>query len=357
MPTKVVTKSAGKKSWKDVQSKARSKRRSKLAIGILALILGFFILSQAIRFTQNLFAHGKSMGNRDKNYTWNGEFNVNLLVRTKTTSILSYNPKEEKITVVNIPDEAFIDVPYGFGFWQLRAIYGLGQSQKELGGNNLSKDALTSFLAVPIDGFLDFSELNPSKSTVEIVESFRKNPFSGLGLVSALKTDLTMLELFRLKTSVASVRFDKVKEIDLAEAGVFQKKVLADGTEVLIADPIKLDAVLSVLADPEILKEHTSIAVFNATDRPQLAEQWARLITNLGGNVVIMGNAKEGLKKTQVLGIQSATFKRLQQVFSFTTDLDCQSNLECDKISPTGEDSVSSRTQINLLLGEDFINR
>lgn len=337
MPSKTVRKKDG---WKDVQSRKKQSRRTKLALFVLALVVGILIMSWVIQFTQHLFSPFDTV-NQQRNYVWNGEFNINLLVRTKQIALLSYNPKEGKITIIKVPDELFLDVPFGFGKWQLRAVYELGQAQKEIGGNRLLEDTLTSFFAVPVDGFLDFSSLRSAESASGIVEIFRRNPFSGLNLLSSLKTNLTVWELLRLKIGLSSVRFDKVKVLDLVDLGVLERGNLPDGTQVLTTDPVRLDSVLSDLADPVIVSEHKTIAVSNATNKLQLAGKWARLITNLGGNVIITNNAKERLEKTKVWGEKSLTLKRIAQIFGYGT------------ISSSNEDVASFRAQINILLGED----
>ena len=324
--------------WKHVQSKLKKSKRNKLALGVLALVVGFLIISWTIRLTQSLFSPWGLQDSYRKSYTWNGEFNINLLIRTDHISLFSYNPKQAKIIIVNIPDETFLEVPGGFGLWQLRSVYGLG-------GDNLLKETLTSFLAIPIDGFLDFSSLWPRKSAIQIIDTLRGNPFSGFNLLSSLKTNLTVWELLRLKLGISAVRFDKVEERNLDKLNILDQGNLADGTPIFTADPVRLDSVLSDLADPKITSEHKSITVLNATDHPQLASKWTRLITNLGGNVIITGNAKQRLKKTQVAGEDSATLRRLRQIFDY------------DKINPSSEDLASSRAQINLLLGEDYLNR
>lgn len=352
MPRRILSKPTEKKSWKFVQSKQRQNKRTKVALLVLVLVVGVLITSRVTQMAQSLF---RPLGavNGERSYVWNGEFNINLLVKATRVSLISYNPKEEKITIIEVPDELFLDVPYGFGKWQLRAIYELGQSQKEIGGNRLLKDTLSLFFAVPIDGFLDFT-LQPTKTTLEVVEILRKNSFSGLNLLSFLKTDLTLWEILRLKMSLSGVRFDKVKELDLMRLGVWEKENLPDGTEVLTADPVKLDSVLSDFADPVIVSEHKTIAVFNATERAALAGQWARVINNLGGNVIITSNAKQKLDKTKIAGEKSLTLKRIRQILG---SLDCQNNPKCDIINTLDEEVNSSRAQINLILGEDYLKK
>lgn len=343
MPAKHLSAKSANKGWKDVQSKAKRSRRVKLALGVLGLLVGILILSSVIRFTQTLFSPWKTPLNTHKNYLWNGEFNINLLLRSAHISVLVFNPKEEKITIINIPDETYLEVPYGFGSWQLRAVYALGESQNGLGGYKLLVDTLTNFLAIPIDGFLDLSSLSPQRSATEIIEQLRKNPFSGPGFLPVLKTNLTAWELLRFKLGINNVRFDKVKELDLDKLHTLDHEKLPDGTPIFTADPVKLDSVLSDVADPLITGEHKSIAVFNGTKKPQLAQKWARLITNLGGNVIITGNG-EKVDKTQVTGVSSATLRRLQQIFGVDKD-------DKNSLNP---DIASSRAQINLLLGENY---
>lgn len=343
MPAKKKGHNRTKPTWKDIQSKVRKNKRNKLAILVLALVVGLLLLSWMVKFTNSLFTPWKVQGNLQKKFLWNGEFNLNLLVRTDRTSIFVLNPKEEKVMVVNIPDETFLEVPSGFGSWQLRAIYELGETQKEIGGYKLLADSLTNFLAIPIDGFLDLKDLSPQRSTIEIVDTLRKNPLFMFNLLPDLKTNLTMWELLRLDLKLSKVRFDKVEELSLDKLDALDRGNLPDGTAIFTGDPVKLDSVLSGLADPAIVSEHKTIAVFNGTSKGQLAVKWARLIRNLGGNVIITGNA-EGTNKTKITGEESTTLKRLQQIFG----------LGDTKDSP---ETSFSRAQINLLLGEDYVNK
>lgn len=317
--------------WKEKQSETQRKKKIRLALIILCLFIGLILLSWCVRFTQGLFASAVP-----RNYHWSGEFNINLAVRTSSISVLSYNPHEGKITVLNIPDETFVNVPGEYGSWQLRSVYGLGQAP-------LVKETVASFLGVPIDGFLD---LNSEKPAMDFVRILRENPFSGFRYLSSMKTDLTVWEILRLKMGISSVRFDKIYEIDLREGNILEKNKLPDGTEIFNADSIRVDSILSGLADPAIVGEHKSIAVFNATDKPQLAQKWARLITNLGGNVIIVSNAEKSIKKTIISGDESLTLKRLRQIFNISGNID-----------QAEEGVVSSRAQINVVLGEDYINK
>ncbi len=313
-----------------------AKTHSILALFVLGLVILLLVLFQAVKLTQTFFSPWQM--STKKYYRWNGDFNINFIIRSKSISFVSYSPKNQNIIIINIPDETYLEVAHGFGNWQLRAIYGLGGAQ-------LLKNSLISFFALPIDGLLDFSGEFSQKEPDEILSEFRKNPATLFGILPNVKTNLTLFEMIRLKMGLSSVRFDKINKVDLNVANVLEKRFLADNTQVYIADPIKLDSLYTDLVDPTIKSEHKTIAVFNTTDHPNLAQKAARLISNIGGDVIIVSNSEKRLRNSQILGDQSKTLERLEQLF-----------VENGKIDPNLEGLASSRAQIDLFLGEDYFN-
>lgn len=329
-----------RRSWKEIQSKKQIAKKTKLALIILILVLGFLFFSKVLKFTQMLSSPWKGVSTK-RSYSWNGDFNINILIHAKTISLLSFSPKKEQVVIVEIPNHTYLEVSSGFGKWMISSVYDLGQSQKELGGGILLKESLVDFFALPIDGFLDFGGQGVERQTTDIVSEIRQT-FPPPSLLAHLTTDLTPLELIRLKMGLSSVRFDKIKQIDLLKIGVMQDDKLADGEKIVIADPIKLDSLVSTLADPTIQSEHKTIAIFNSTNRPGLAQKAARLITNMGGDVIIISNSSHKLKTTSLVGEKSKTLERLRQIFGSNATI-------------AEEDKVSSRAQINLFLGEDYL--
>lgn len=307
-------------SWKLTQSKKKSTKKIRLALAVLVLFLGLIILAQVIKLTSVLFSPW-NMPASSARVPWNGESNINLVIRSGSISLLSFNPKEDRVTVINIPDNTYLKVAGGFGDWQLRSVY-------DLGGYQALKDSLKVFFGLPIDGYVEGDLLG------------------GFSKLADLKTDLTLWELIRLQIGFWGIRFDKMEKVDLGS--FLDKQTLADGTQVLTADPVKLDSQLTNMMEPAVTSEHQSIAIFNATDKPGLAQTAARMITNIGGEVIIITNSRSKLKTSRVTGKPSKTLQRLKNIF------EC---LKCDSIDLTMEDLVSSRAQINLFLGEDFIDK
>lgn len=321
-------------SWKTVQSKRQLAQKTKLGIFVLALVLGLLILAQIIKATQIAFSSWKLQTTNQKKISWNGDFNINLLIRSEIISLISFSPQNQEVTIITIPDSLFFEVSRGFGKWQLRSIYELGEGQKGLGGNKLLKDSVASLFALPIDGVVEG----------DLVNLIKEDRFSIFSVLSNLKSELTLMELIRLQMGVSKVRFDKVNQIDL-KPGILEKSILADGSEVLIPDPVKLDSIISNMADPLFTREHKTIAIFNSTNHPQLAQRAARLITNIGGDVIIVSNSRNKFDKTVISGEQSKILEYLKQIFEASGTID-----------PKDEDLASSRAQINLFLGEDYFN-
>lgn len=333
---------SSKTSWKTVQNKNKLKRKTKLALAVLGLILLVIFVGNLVKFTQTLLSPWKLSGMETKSYIWDGEFNLNLAVKKNSSvSVISYNPKEKRIVLLKIPETVVVEVPGEFGEWQLRSVYDLGETNKKGEGIDLLKQTIVTFLGIPIDGFLDMGDLNEVFDTDAVLEFLRENLIFSLTSFSKIKTDLTLWELIRLKMGIASTRFDKVEKLDLTK--VLDKGNLADGTEVFLADPVKLDSMLTGFADAAIKAEHKTIAIFNATERIALAQKASRIITNMGGNVIITANAPQKQDRSLVLGEKSLSLKRINQVFNLS-----------GIIEQEGENIVSSRAQINVILGKDF---
>lgn len=339
-----------KGGWKIVQNKNKLKKKTKLAIAVLGLIVLLIFIGNLVKLTQTLLSPWKLSGKQTKSYIWDGEFNLNLVVKKNSSvSVISYNPKENRIILLKIPETVVVEVPGEFGEWQLRSVYDLGETNKKGEGIDLLKQTIVTFLGIPIDGFLDIGDLNGVFDTDAELEILRKNVIFSLTSFFSIKTDLTLWELIRLKIGIASTRFDKVEKLDLTK--VLDKGNLADGTQVFLADPVKLDSMLTGFADPAIKAEQKTIAIFNATERLALAQKASRIITNMGGNVIITSNAPKKAEGSQVLGEKSLTLKRINQVFNLTCKVNSK---ECDKIEQEGEEILSSRAQINVILGTDF---
>lgn len=344
MPSKPAPK---KKGWKENKKNIKSSKNIKLGITVLGFIVVLIILGQILNFIKVLINPLSFDLQRE---VWKGEFNISVIIQSDSIYLLNFNPHQEEATVVSIPDETYLDTSQGFGKERVGSIFSLGEYSKKGMGVSILKTAVGSLFSLPIDGYIRF-ENSSKKELHQIIDDVRQNPFSGISLIDDIKSDMTPLELIRLKLGLWKVRFDKIRHVDLLGLGVFDALNLANGTTVLVADQVKLDTALTDFLDPKIREENLSVAIFNATDYPLLAQKAKKMINNLGANVIIASNSPQKLKNTYILGMESKTLKRLNQIF-----LPQKNNLECaeDKCDNIDLNQISSRAQINIFLGEDF---
>lgn len=342
------TNSAKRRGWKDDRKRIKVKKTTKLALWALGFIILLLVLGQFVRLYRNL---NSSWGEgASKSYSWNKDYVINLVLKGKDIALLSFNPKMEELTLINLPDNLLIEVPRGFGRWQIRSIYDLGESNKKGEGVLLLEQSVSSLFGLPIDGTIDFYK-EGDKDIPVLVESFRKdiNIFNILGRT---RTNLTLFDLIKLKTSLSSVRFDKVKIVNLHDLFLLDKEKLADGTEVFSAELAKLDSAAANLSDPYFKDEYKGVAIFNATEKPMLATSVARVVTNMGGNVISVANSESKVSRTYLYGdTKSKTYQRLMQIF----DKGCSKDKKCDKIPTENLGSSTSRADIVIVLGDDFL--
>lgn len=337
------------KKWKAVQSKNKAKRKTALALKTLFLIFLLLIVGFVVNIFKNLSLPMSYRG-FDKNYTWQGDFKLNLVFRSNTISVLSFDPEERTLRIINIPDETYIELPGEFGSWQARSIFDLGESEK-VNGARLLAFGIENFLGAPIDGFIEpLNELR-QMSIYELVTYLRSNPFNYAQFLGNSKVSLTPIEFGRLATSIHQVRFDKVIEVDLRKEGLLQETTLPDGNAGLVGDPVKIDGfATNIFLDHKIRKEESTVAVFNASKKPGLAQKAAFLITHLGGNVIFTANTDHETKTNLVVakdGINNLTLKRLSQIFAPV----CIKK-KCAILS--SPDIINSRADINVILSNDF---
>lgn len=339
------------KGWKVAQFDSKNKRKTQLGLAVLLILIAVILIGQVVNFFINLHQPLNVQTDVKRGYEWENKFNLNVIIIGETVALLSFNPTDKTATLINIPNNTYLNVPKGFGLWQLRAIYPLGQQNNPPNGNLLLEGALQGLFGVPIDGTLEFkSEEMKNMSPEEILEYLKTNPFN-VFYYYGLQSDLTPWELIQLKFYLPQVRFDKIKIIDLLDTNVLDETLLADNTQVFVPDEIKVDDVLQNFIETEIRSENKSIAIFNATSHPGLAQKAGRIVKNLGGNIIFTTNSKEKIDKTIVLGENSFTFEKLEQIFG----LECSSGTNCDKISD--QEVNSSRADINIVLGEDFYSK
>lgn len=186
--------------------------------------------------------------------------------------------KEEKVSKIIsfAPDTTSVSILY------------LSQSEKEV----------ERLLKIPIDGSITASfpaDLSDGKDVSHDLQTF-------MFAYGSIKTNLTIIDLIRLYLFAKSVP---------APNFTYREISFPLGDE-------KGDKILSYLfTDYTLSKEAASIQIVNGTNVAGLGNKLARLISNMGGNVISVSTSEKAIKTSEILYLDSSyTVERLGKVLS-----------------------------------------
>lgn len=157
---------------------------------------------------------------------------------------------------------------------------------------------LRQFLAIPIDGFIKEDSLDINQNADAL---FPKMIFN----YKKLNTNLTIVDLIKLFIFARN----------LSESEIDERFISKDLTV------REIDSLTGRLFNDEIIeKEGKKIQIINGTDVLGLGNRLARLIANMGGDVIIVANADSAQKTSKISYIddKSYTVEKLSKVLGFS---------------------------------------
>lgn len=288
---------------------------------------------------------------------WDGNRRFNIIVNSSPLLLLSLDPMENEFSAVSIPSDAYMEVVSGYGNYKAESIYPLGELDQKRGGGNLLASTIQNIFGLPIDGYLSLRDkthfqINSSSEFIQFKNLF----FTFTNMISLSKqlltksydfsTNLTLSEFIRFFWNVSNLRSDQVKFYNPDRFSIIETQILPDGSRVGKIDPDKLDKTLeNVFTEKEILKEDITISIYNATHKSGVGSDIARIISNIGGRVVYVGNYDTKNKQGCIMGgnsINSNSYTKLRLSYI----------LGC-KISK--DKSIGEASDLYILIGEDYI--
>lgn len=267
---------------------------------------------------------------------WDGQNRLNLVFNPpaggQPVLVASFNPEGKSVSILIIPNGTLIETIEGHGEYRVESLYRLGELENK--GWELLSGSIQEYLGIPIDAYASISNLAPPaprESKDFILASLRF-------LIGNGETNLTRWDLTRLWWGIKGVREDKINIINLEETGASVEVILPDGTKASKVDPQRLEQIASqFFVDEKIKKEDLTIVVLNATDQPGLANKGARLIRNIGGRVVGIGDTEN--EKCEIRSGKkhknTYTVRKLSRIFNCRWE---------------GEDLENQRAEIVLIL-------
>ncbi|OGC55658.1 hypothetical protein A2797_01160 [candidate division WWE3 bacterium RIFCSPHIGHO2_01_FULL_48_15] len=286
-------------SWRSLRLEYKLKKIFRRVSLALIVVFAVFLTLGAI-YIWNFFAEpfASASSTFQKAGSWDGETTFNLLwLQAQDSSVLAFNPTQNSFTVVNLPVES----------------KSVSDSEDGLQAAALEASRL---LGTPIDGYVlvgeqgleDLRQIFPMAREIKdyfSLSSVLRLPGVWQVAREHFQTSLDFAEIFRVLWYLAQVRSDKIDLVNLSPE--------------LLEDTALLDRKLApFLRDEKLFLEHLRVQVLNGSGKPGLAFQAARLIKNLGGEVIRADNfERQDLIRGYLLLDSSGSYtaRRLSQIF------------------------------------------
>ncbi len=237
---------------------------------------------------------------------WDGKRRFTIAIDADPLLIFSLEPFTKQAALLLIPTDTMLDVPYGYNTYPAQAVYKLGTLDTNRSAGKLFTASLENTFGIVTEGFIApvaDKKLSFPQEKNKLLD-IKKTYFSLAGSLAAilklpdlsrtLTTNLDPADLARLWLAVRSLRSDQIDFIFMDQTGVLKEGKLADNSKVNILDKDQFDQLFgNKFEDKQVRVQNVSVEVVNATDKEKVATQFARLLKNLGANVVVKSTSSQ----------------------------------------------------------------
>ena len=258
----------------------------------------------------------------------------------KDLKFLVFDRSNKKVLLYSIPVEYKFDIAGKYGVEEISKVLALGALNSENpleDGSRVLKNSMFKIFGFKVDRFLLadknsrslFDDLLGNGSFLDLI---KLRDF--LKVHDDFKTDLSLEEFYNLFTFVKSIPNDRLIGRVLTQKD-FEDSTVIDASY----EDISLNSYLS--------SESKNISVLNGTDIPGLAYLGARVVENMGGRVVALGNADKTYSESVVVcdDLNSETCRFLRRVFNI--------NKVVEKAENYVREREVDRSDIVVILGFD----
>ncbi|MDO8583000.1 MAG: LytR C-terminal domain-containing protein [bacterium] len=186
---------------------------------------------------------------------------------------------------------------------------------------NIKSEKAGKFLEIPIDGYINSNILNTNQKLSSLFLQAIIN-------YENLQTNLTIIDLLKIAFFAKTV----------PESSINIKTI----PQSLSATDI--DKIVGRLVSDELIeKDNQTIQIINATDVGGLGNRLARLITNIGGDVIIVATSDKSQKESTISYIDKKTYtvKRLNKILGYEI-IQAGNSVIADVTITIGEDKANS---------------
>ncbi|MEJ2347691.1 MAG: hypothetical protein P8Y17_00625 [Patescibacteria group bacterium] len=298
---KLRTKKNGKKSLK------------KFAIVFLVGLLAFLFISLQTKF-------------------WSSSDKMSLVMRKENGDVIIsvFEPEQEKITNLIIPENTEVNVARQLGRWKLRSVWELGENEK-LGGRLLAETFVKHF-KLPVVAWADSPAVGFAEGDLGKVIRASLLPYkTNLGIGDKLKLGFFSFKIKNLKR----------EDIDFSENNILKKTVLLDGEEGYILTNSLPNYILALFSNSEISNRSIRAAIIDGTGKAKVAE-------DVGEIIEVMGAKLANIKKGEVADIDCLVAGREKVVAEEVAEV-----LSCEKSKELPEGNFD----LEIKIGTEFAKR
>jgi hypothetical protein len=180
-----------------------------------------------------------------------------------------------------------------------------------------SNDNFAKSLEIPIDGKIVTGDQKITSALLKSVLSLGK-PLN----------NLTILDALRLLFFSETISANNINERELS---------------VSLNDAQKTTIISLSFTDASVYQENQSIQVINAADTYGIGGRLAMLITNIGGNVILVSTSDQTVQASKIVyfGEESYTVKKLSEYLGFSAEKSGNRGV-ADVIITIGKDAINS---------------
>jgi hypothetical protein len=343
-----------RKSKKNLKQFKRNITRFFIVVGVVTVVSGMCYGLWAIRnITSPLTVSASDDKNDfepidDHQVTF---FNLELSPKNliKKASITLIDTDENIIRELSLPEETIVHLPYGLKEFKIQGLYKMAELENSSNIFSVIDQTLIDYFGVSTRNVY----ITRSNDITDPYYSTLTNPMYIFNLTfneqwtnKNIITPESRWDLLNIVKKINTIPDQNRKSINILDNEIGYKEADIDQTQIIKTDFNKLDTYIKrTFQSSAMQEEKANISIENGTQITGLGSKVSRLITNMGGVVVSVGNSEKEYPKTEVIindkkWIDSETVSRIKKAIP---EVQISPNINSD-----------NRTDVLLILGNDY---